>query len=117
MRAPTISPSAKRIVISWASCAGVRAAGRRRGLPGTSRCRRRFRLTLLEMAREKLVHLEHRHFLFAEDGFELVVGKDLAPVLWVLQIVLLDVNPKLADGFGPRQRLVADDLRQFPRRL
>src|SRR4051794_19300974 len=43
MRTPTISPSAKRIVISWAFHTGGAAAGRRRGSPGTSRCRRQFR--------------------------------------------------------------------------
>src|SRR5947209_980110 len=118
MRTPTISPSAKRIVISWESYTGGRAAGRRRGFPRNEPLPPPVPLkALLEMAREKLVHLEHRHFLFAEDGFELVVGQDLAPVLRILQIVLLDVNPELADGFGPRQGLVADNLRQFFRGL
>ena len=51
-----------------------------------------------------LVHLEHRHAVLAEDGAELVVGDDLALVLRILKIVLLDMVPDLADDLAARQR-------------
>jgi hypothetical protein len=48
------------------------------------------------MLSEMLVHLEHGHFVLAKDLPELVVGQDLAAVLWVLQVVRLDVVLHLA---------------------
>ena len=42
---------------------------------------------------EVLVHLEHGHPVLAEHRPELVVGHDLALVLRVLELVLLDVIP------------------------
>jgi hypothetical protein len=46
------------------------------------------------MLGQVLVHLEHRDLLLAEHRFQLVVRQDLAPVLRVLQVMLLDVVPR-----------------------
>jgi hypothetical protein len=46
--------------------------------------------------RQVLVHLEHGHLVLAEHLAQLVVGQDLAAVLWVLQVVRLDVVLHLA---------------------
>src|SRR4051812_39307965 len=43
-----------------------------------------------------LVHLEHGDLVLAEHLAQLVVSQDLAAVLWVLQVVRLDVVPNLA---------------------
>jgi hypothetical protein len=42
-----------------------------------------------------LVHFEHGDAVLAEDGAKLVVGDDLALVLGILQVVLLDMVPDL----------------------
>ena len=62
-------------------------------------------LILLQVIRDELGHLEHRHLaLAAEDGAELFVRVDQAPVDGILKFVLLDVVPDLLGDFGARQR-------------
>ena len=57
-----------------------------------------------EMLGEVLVHLEHAHrALASEDGLKLVIGQDLALVLWVLELMPLDVLPHLAHDLGTGQ--------------
>src|SRR4051794_31744732 len=60
---------------------------------------------LCQVLGEVLVHLEHRHTVFAEHGLELAVRHDLPLVLRVLELVLLDVVPDLAHHLSARQRL------------
>src|SRR5689334_15949395 len=48
---------------------------------------------LLQVLSKMLVHLEHAHGVFAEHRPELVVSFDLALVLRILKVVLLDVVP------------------------
>ena len=62
-----------------------------------------------EVLAEVLGHLEHGHFVLAEDFPELVIGEDFAAVLRVLQVVRLDVVPNLARHLAPRHRVGADD--------
>src|SRR5881398_628413 len=69
------------------------------------------------MPGQMLVHLEHRAAILAEDLPQLVVGDDLALVLRVLQIVLLDMVPDLADDLAARQRIGPGDRGQISRRL
>jgi len=47
---------------------------------------------LFQVLGEVLVHLEHGHAILAEHGLEFLIGHDLALVLRVLKVVLLDVN-------------------------
>jgi hypothetical protein len=55
----------------------------------------------------ELGHLEHVDLLLAaEDGLELVVSVDVATVLLILQLVLLDVRPQLAGDFSALELLV-----------
>src|SRR4051812_16081240 len=77
---------------------------------GPSTCRPR---RLLNWLADQAGLLENRDFGLAEDVFQLAVGIDLALVRVVLQLVLLDVGPQLADHFGAGQRLVADHGRQL----
>src|ERR1700712_2246699 len=70
-----------------------------------------------QMPREMLVHLEHRAAILAENLLQLVVGDDLALVLGVLKIVLLDVIPDLADDLAARQRIGTGDRGQIGRGL
>lgn len=44
--------------------------------------------------------LEHRNLVFTEDFFQLGIGIDVAPVCGILQVMLLDVDPQLADDLG-----------------
>src|SRR6516164_7589459 len=67
---------------------------------------------LFQMRGDMLVHLEHRDLLLAEDLGKLVVGQDFALVRGVLQFVLLDVVPHLADDLPAGQGACADDCRQ-----
>src|SRR3954469_689554 len=62
---------------------------------------------LCEVLSEVLVHLEHGHAVFTEHGLELLVSLDLALVLRVLEVVLLDVVPNLAHHLSAGQRLGA----------
>src|SRR4051794_37316783 len=89
---------------SRACCSASRAGSAPAGRAG-----RRARGSGLQVRREVLVHLEHGALVLAEDLLQLVVGEDLALVLWVLKVVLLDVVPYLADHLTARQRAGADD--------
>src|SRR3954469_6253184 len=92
--------------------------------PQHSRCReaaegqrRSAGRSLLQVLGEVLVHLEHSHAVFAEHLLQLVVGLDLALVLRVLEVVLLDVVPNLAHHLRPGQRLGAHHGCKLFRRL
>ena len=68
---------------------------------------------LAQMRRDELRHLEHRHFaLAAEDRLQLVIRENISLIRWVLQVILLDVDPKLLNHFGSWHRTLAHDLRQ-----
>src|SRR4051812_33328128 len=69
------------------------------------------------MLREVLVHLKHGHLLLAEHRLQLGIRQDLAPVLRVLQLVLLDVGPDLAHYLAARQGPGSDHRRQLLGRL
>ena len=71
----------------------------------------------LQMAGKVLVHLEHRHLVFAEDPPELIVRQDFASVLWVLQVVQANVLSHLAHHLSPGQRVRADHRGQLLRRV
>ena len=61
---------------------------------------------LLQVLRNQFGHFKHRNDLLAvEHGSELFVGIDHAPIDGVLQLVLLDVVPKLLGDFGARHRI------------
>src|ERR1051325_1505709 len=65
-----------------------------------------------QMGTEVLVHLEHAHRLFAKDLGELTVRVDLALIVRVLKVVLLDVIPDFADNLAARKIILADNLGQ-----
>lgn len=46
------------------------------------------------------VHAEHGHLGLLEDRLELLVAYNLASVVWILQVVLLDVLPDFLDHMG-----------------
>ena len=48
-----------------------------------------------------LRHLEHVQSGFPKDWFQLFIGYDLTPLLWVLQLVLFDVGPHLLRDLWP----------------
>src|SRR3954464_3582440 len=75
------------------------------------------RLWRREVLRQVLVHLEHCYLLLAEHRFQLVVRQDLAPVFRVLQLMLLDVIPDLADDLAAWQGFGPDHGNQLLRRL
>ena len=63
------------------------------------------------MLSEVFVHLEHTDLVLAtEDRPELVIGKDLALVLGVLEVIRFDVLPNLAHHFGAGQGSRADNV-------
>ena len=39
-------------------------------------------------------HLEHIQSGFSKDLFQLIIGHDLPPLVWVLQFMLFDVGPR-----------------------
>jgi hypothetical protein len=51
-----------------------------------------------------LRHLEHIQSGFSKDWFQLFIGYDLTPLLWVLQFVLFDVGPHLFRDLRPGYR-------------
>lgn len=57
----------------------------------------------VQVAPDQLVHLEHVDLGLLEHGRHLFVAEDLALVLWVLQLVALDVLPELLDDLGARE--------------
>jgi len=59
---------------------------------------------------DELGHLEHRDLILAvEEGAELVVCLDIALILRVLEIVLLNVYPELLNDLGAGHRALPDD--------
>jgi hypothetical protein len=67
---------------------------------------------LLEVLADQASQFKHGDLGFAKHGFELVVGIDVALVHAVLQAMLLDVRPHLADHFCARHSSVADHSSQ-----
>lgn len=61
------------------------------------------------MLADQASQFEHGDLFFAEYGFEFLVSVDVALVDRVLQAVLLDVNPQLADYLCTGYRCGADD--------
>ena len=59
---------------------------------------------------DKFGHLEHADLLFAvEDRLKLIVTVDHAPILRVLQVILLYIGPYFSGYLRARQRLITDD--------
>ena len=56
------------------------------------------------MSVDELRHLEHGHFVFAEDSPEVIVSQDVTLVGRVLEILLLDVGPDLLRHFRTGHR-------------
>ena len=50
-----------------------------------------------------LVHLEHVNLGLLKDGHHLFIANDLSFILGVLQVIGLDVFPKLLDDLGARE--------------
>ncbi len=58
----------------------------------------------------KLGHLKHRNNPFSlENLFQVRIGIDIASVLFVLEVVLFDVDPEFFDDLRPRHWPLADD--------
>jgi hypothetical protein len=73
----------------------------------------RIRALLFEMPRDEFSHLEHAHLLFAiEDGLQAFVSIDQGSLLFVLQFMLANVDPKLLGQLGSRKRCSADNFGQ-----
>jgi hypothetical protein len=52
-------------------------------------------------------HLEHIQSGFSKDLFQLIIGHDLPPLIWVLQFMLFDVGPHLLrDLVGIWERVI-----------
>ncbi len=70
------------------------------------------------MCRDELRHLEHRDLtLAAEDRLQFVVRENIPLVRGILEIVLLNVYPKLFDHLRSRERTLAHDRLQFRRKV
>ncbi|SPJ17211.1 hypothetical protein SBBP2_260007 [Burkholderiales bacterium] len=66
---------------------------------------RAYKNGLLQVLADVLGQVEHRYLRLAtEQGFELVVGVDVAAIDRVLQLVLLNIGPDLAGYLGSRER-------------
>ena len=61
----------------------------------------------VQVAPDQLVHLEHVDLGLLEHGRHLVVAEDLALVLWVLELVALDVFPELLDDLRAGELVTA----------
>ena len=57
------------------------------------------------MGLEELGHPEGTDLLLSKDGLHLGVGDEVLLVLWVLELVGLDVSPKSLDNLWPGQLL------------
>ena len=57
------------------------------------------------MGLEELGHPEGTDLLLSEDGLHLGVGNEVLLVLWVLELVGLDVSPKSLDNLRSGQLL------------
>ncbi len=69
------------------------------------------------MRADVLGHGEGPELVLAEDLGHGGVGLEELPVLWVLQVVLLDVGPELLDALGAGGLLLADDGGQLGAQL
>ncbi len=70
------------------------------------------------MLGDKFRHFKHIHCALAtKDSLEIGVSIDVAPILGILKIVLLDVSPKLLYYFGARKRSGSHNLRQISANL
>ena len=67
---------------------------------------------LLQVLADQASQFKHGDLGFAKDCLELVVSIDVALVHLVLQAVLLDVSPKLADHFRAGNGRLTDDCCQ-----
>ena len=66
------------------------------------------------MLADELGHLEHIDDLLAcEHGLERLIRIDVALVLGVLELILLDVGPELLDDFAAGHRTFADHRCEF----
>jgi hypothetical protein len=64
-----------------------------------------------QVLRNELCHFEHRNLRFTEDGLQVRVGVDVASVLLILKIILLDISPQLPqllNNFRAGQRFGSD---------
>lgn len=69
---------------------------------------------LRQVSGDQLGHLEHGDgTLAAENLLKLLVGVDVALVLRILEIVLLDVGPEFLYDLGARHRTLADHFSQL----
>jgi len=62
---------------------------------------------------QELGHTESPDAVSAEDLGHLLVGVEELLVLWVLEVVLLDVGPQLLDALGTGGLLLADDVSEL----
>ena len=70
------------------------------------------------MLGDQLCHVEHGDLGFAaEHDLQVCVRVDVSPVLLVLQIMLLDILPKLLYNLSAGYRFVADDFAESVARL
>ena len=58
---------------------------------------------LLQVLANQAGQFKHGHLCFAKDRAQFVISVDVAFVHFVLQAMLLDVRPHLADHFGAGQ--------------
>ena len=59
-------------------------------------------------------HFKHIHHRLATEHFlQVFVGIDVTLVLWILEILLLDVDPELFDDLGPWHWPFSDYRREF----
>jgi hypothetical protein len=54
----------------------------------------------VKMVADLLVHAEHVNLRLLEDGLHLLIAKNLSPVVWILEVVGLDVCPETLDNSG-----------------
>ena len=70
-----------------------------------------YRSRLGKMLRDELCHLEHiDDRLTAEDRLQSRICVDIALILRILEIVLLDIDPELLHDLRARHRALAHDL-------
>ena len=60
---------------------------------------------LFQVLIDSFGHLKHIQFLRTKDGLQLVVRQDFSLILWVLQLVLLNVRPNLFGDLASWKRL------------
>lgn len=68
-------------------------------------------MNLGEMLRDELRHFKHAHLTLApENLLERCVSIDVALILRILKVVLLDIYPELLNYLRARHRALADNL-------